>query len=140
MDRQLDQQKIKPIVSKQPGPAECAQRLNPPHPAWVHTRVKFCKNPQYSSMIRLRETPTGSPHAADPDLPLRSAALFAPFSPFFRLLGVFLASLARFLGSLGPLLGSLALNFAIFIDFVPLQPRFSTMFLHFWCPPVTSTP
>ena len=61
-------------------------------------------------MIRPHETPTGSPHAADPGLPLRPAAFFRLFSLCWPLLVVFLAALGLYLGPL-------ALDSTIFIDF-----------------------
>ena len=52
-------------------------------------------------------------------------------TPSWRLLGlpwwlffVYLASLGAFLGLLGPLLGPLALNLAIFVDFLGSRGRF----------------
>ena len=53
------------------------------------------------------------------------------------LLGGLVASLGGFLAPLGPHLGFLALNLAIFIDFLTSRLRFSTIFLDFWCAPVS---
>ena len=104
-----------------PGPAECAERLNPPHPTGVHLRVELCWDSQYSLGIRPHETPTGRQHAAEPSL-FRPNFRFPSAGPrLFSLFFAFLASLSGFLGPLGPLLGPLLLDLVICIDFLALR-------------------
>ena len=87
----------------------------------MHWRVKLCWEAQYSLGIRPHETPTGRQHAADPGLPLRSAALVASFFAF-------LASFGGVFGARGLYLGPIALNSVIFIDFLAVRGRFMSIF------------
>ena len=136
MNGQLDQQKMVPIISKQPGPAECAKRLNPPHPAGVLNFAGILN-------ILWESARTRPPLAASMPPGRRETRSFSKPPRLFSFFFALLASLGDVFGALGLYLGPLALDsviFIVFIDFVPLRPRFSMIFLEFWCPPVTSTP
>ena len=118
MNEQLGQQHMEPIVSKQPGPAECAQRLNPP-------------TPPGSGRVRTILSYIGQIRGQLPSYPRETPEIFRSLvSP-----GPCLAVLRRLLEHSGALSGcTWALFWASWPSFWPSCPQFARFYRFFGLP------